>query len=282
MVVDKITFVTDLRGGERHAYRTAARLARKFGALLQLVHFVEQGGRCRDWAEEQLRQTAREESALRNVRVQTIVLGGGDPYETLSDLTARENAELVICAHCAEETNGRRTERILPERLADACAAPLLVLLRDDANATRPELDELGPRRILLPHELRESEASGEVVRSLASEARHVSFLYFSATGTVPPDALDEGFRGAGRREGRAVRLGRGPLGPQVVKKARALNVDLVVVGTDADGAHAGPFSEDDLAWILRHAPCSVLAIKMPAQHEVFAPAGQGSEYYCG
>ena len=286
MDVDKIAFVTDLSGRETHAYRIAAILAGKLGALLQLVHVVEQGGRCLRWAEERLIEAADGEAAFRGVRVQTVTLGGSDPYGLLADFTERENAQLIVCAHSTVETDGFSGERILPERLADVCAAPLLVLARDDELAGKR--GDPGPRRVLIPYDLYEAtHASVDVRGFLSREYQPVSFYVYRRPEVASYDPYGEhdveSLPSASEAEADTVHvlLGSGPPGREMVKSARALKVDLIVVCPSIDGTRPG-LSSENVSWILRHAPCSVLAVKVPIGHSSTAPVGEGYEFYCG
>ena len=47
-------------------------------------------------------------------------------------VTLFERWLVIVCAHSAVETGGFSSGQLLPELLVDVCAAPVLVLARDD------------------------------------------------------------------------------------------------------------------------------------------------------
>jgi nucleotide-binding universal stress UspA family protein len=202
----------------------------------------------------------------------------GDPSERIVEEARQLQADLVVVG-----THGRRGfDRLLlgsvAERVVRKAPCPVLTVCRPQEEAA-PVLY----RRILCPLDLRGSSRTLELAASLAREARGRLTLLHVVEGVgdddlapVPFDvpafrrymeadarerlaaAVPDALRAACQTEEHVV-VGRAHR--EILRAARELEADLVVMGVHAGGA---PFGST-VQLVVREAPCPVLSVRAPA-----------------
>lgn len=210
MSLRRILLTTDFSDCARGAYGTAASLARRFGARLDLVHCVESAVQYSLAAMERIQEAHKAHRskleellgseaghpAFTGLAVEHFLLEGFAP-DAISEQSLKLNADLIVQA-----SHGRRGFRrwvlgSFAERLLRMASLPVLTL-RAGGSAATPALPGFEPRKILVPIDFSPAcRAPLDAVRFLATSfgARVYLLHVWSEAATIPaiPGMMGEG-----------------------------------------------------------------------------------------
>ena len=283
-----ILIPVDFSGHSRAAARRGCEFAVASDATLHLVHArppkPDDGSRAEEGAEDAGRDPASvralaqlaDELAPRGARL-LVRLEQDEPVAMIRDWVAADRADLVIVGAHDFDPPGRVFAGSVSERTLHACAAPLMIVKENEAEAGQPV------RRILFPTDF--SDASHAALELAIEWARllEADIEVFHAVAEGRPAYADQPewtaaeLGMAGRRDraldrlqallsrlrDRGVRAGAelsyGPPSLEIVKRAQRSRAQVVVMGRCGRSAGSPGRFGGVAEQVLKHVKCSVL-----------------------
>jgi nucleotide-binding universal stress UspA family protein len=167
MEIKKILFATDFSAGSNHAAPYAAEMARKYGALLYVIHVIQNMGKMTAWyapkvdmkeLEKTMEEKSKQELQLcctagfgdfKNVEYRLLK---GAPYEQILQFQQDNKIDLIIIGTVGGHNTGKENAfGSTADRVVKNARCPVLTVsssAKEEAESTDPRLCSAGEIRL--------------------------------------------------------------------------------------------------------------------------------------